>query len=92
MTNPEFIGNCFACGGEIYDYESTQCEGCGNQIHTTCKATCASCKHSGCKDCLLLDEETLERFCDTTGPEDCDLPEPEKLALSECREVYNQNN
>jgi hypothetical protein len=85
---PETVGACSGCGGEIYETEVATCENCDKQIHEGCKVKCAQCGHSGCKSCFVYDSELQEHFCDTAGPEDCRKPKAERLLISECRNDY----
>jgi len=64
LSTANEVGYCEACGGTIYDYEVVTCE-CGRLIHGSCSLKCKHCERPGCKFCLIKDEETLERFCDT---------------------------
>jgi len=70
MDEPITVGYCEACGGEIYDYELTHCEGCCIEIHTSCEKQCAVCGSEGCAKCLKEDEESGEYLCDA-GDNDC---------------------
>lgn len=84
----EYVGGCIACGGQMYRYEVVQCE-CGAEVHRGCIVKCANCEGKGCKHCKLLDPETLEYFCDTSGPDDCNKSGVERLRISECRIEFN---
>jgi len=59
---PELIGDCQACGGEMYAYELEVCE-CGREVHKGCLVTCFVCRHKGCKGCMIQDEATGEIIC-----------------------------
>lgn len=89
LPEPNIVGHCNACGGDIYDYELTTCE-CGTEVHTGCMVECGHCERKACKKCMLYDDEVGEWFCDTSGPDECRLPKPERLLVSECREEYLQ--
>ncbi len=67
LPEPDIVGTCEACGGDIYDYELGQCDKCGTDVHTDCLVKCVKCAEEGCKKCMLEDKEMLEYFCD----EDC---------------------
>jgi len=60
--SPKIIGCCEECGGEMYDYEITQCD-CGKEVHKRCMVECANCKSEGCKDCMTYDEDLGEWLC-----------------------------
>ncbi len=64
LTEPNIVGSCEACGGEIYDYELAECTSCGKEIHRDCEVRCITCDGQGCKGCLIKDSETLEYFCE----------------------------
>ena len=61
---------------------------CGESNEICFRQKCEQCGYEGCTNCMLYDKEIDEWFCDTTGPDDCNKPENERLLLSECRENY----
>ena len=63
VDEPNMVGDCEACGGEIYDYELAICESCDSQIHIDCRVQCV-CGYEGCRLCMLKIDD--EYFC---GPE-----------------------
>lgn len=73
MDEPDIVGNCEACRGEIYDYEETTCDTCEMAIHTSCKKECAQCGHEGCKGCMIYDDESGEYFCGDECKEEFNL-------------------
>lgn len=91
LFEPETVGTCQACSGDIFDYEFAACEDCG-EVHKGCKVECANpeCSHEGCKKCMLYDENTGEYFCDTSSYNQMILPDAEKLQLSECYQNFIQ--
>lgn len=62
LPEPDIVGNCNACSGEIYLYELTQCHSCDKDIHMSCAVVCP-CSESGCKGCYVKDEDTCEYYC-----------------------------
>ena len=81
------VGDCAACGGVMYDYESVPCPNCGELIHRECIKKCAQCRFLGCSNCLVKYDG--EYFCDTTGPDG--------INQSDCKDEYikeveNANN
>ncbi len=46
------VGDCYACGGEMYKFEASKCKGCGEEIHIGCQKECSWCGHKGCKSCM----------------------------------------
>ena len=56
------IGNCEACGGQMYEYERVFCPSCDCEIHNTCQINCEECGETGCK-CCLKDSGEGEFFC-----------------------------
>jgi hypothetical protein len=53
LPEPDIVGDCAACGGDMYDYEVVICDtGCG-QIHSGCSKKCAGCTHEGCTACMI---------------------------------------
>ena len=75
-NEPIVVGNCGACGGEMYDYELTECKLCGLTIHTGCVKTC-KCGQDGCSDCLVEDEETGDFACGEWLSPDKPIKQPE---------------
>lgn len=64
VDEPVTAGDCQACGGEVYDYEVTQCELCGNDmIHKGCVKKCFTCGISGCASCIKQSDIDLEDYC-----------------------------
>ena len=59
LTVPDEVGDCKACGSQIYDYELDKCESCDARIHHSCMAECDECGEIGCKACLIENEEGL---------------------------------
>jgi len=51
QPEPETVGSCGACGGDIYDYELAECD-CGKTIHDRCILICETCGIEGCRKCL----------------------------------------
>lgn len=76
---PNTVGICGACGGDIYEYELTTCE-CGATIHITCRKECLECGAEGCRLCMIYDNLTGEHFCNTSGPG--------QSGESECRDKF----
>jgi len=57
VDEPDIVGECEACGGQIYDYEFSICNCCDSQIHEGCKVECEQCGDKGCKVCYVKDDE-----------------------------------
>jgi len=95
MTDPVIL-ETMKFGRPDYEPVEGYCELCGEEIDIDPEfgdvRFCASCNVKGCKHCLLFDPEEHEYFYDTTGPEDCKKPEPERLLLSECRQQWLEDN
>ncbi len=58
------VGSCEACGGVVYDYESTSCPSCQSHIHTGCKKKCSVCGSQGCRTCLAQDPDSQDWICE----------------------------
>ena len=63
------VGDCYACGGEMYEHEVTKCKGCDKEIHIGCQKECAQCGHKGCKSCL---KENMKFVAEWTCGDDCE--------------------
>lgn len=55
LSEPDIVGFCWACGGEIYDYELTTCSICGFDVHVGCIKKCENpdCNEEGCNNCMI---------------------------------------
>ena len=53
LPEPKIVGDCWACGGEMYRSERTNCPICGREIHESCRERCENCGIEGCKKCLV---------------------------------------
>ncbi len=54
LPESELVGDCHACGGEMYKYEVCICEICGNSVHRGCIVTCSGCGYESCKSCMKV--------------------------------------
>ena len=66
---PVLVGNCGACGEELYEHEADVCRLCDKDIHDECVVVCAQCGDYGCKGCKVFGITSCEYFCN----EECKL-------------------
>jgi len=62
--SPNLVGDCQACGVEMYGYEVVQCPFCDAEVHRSCLITCEECGLSGCKRCINKRDVGGRDVCD----------------------------
>lgn len=63
LPEPKIVGDCIACGEEMYEFTDMICPLCGETIHEGCQVRCGLCDISGCLHCMELDRNRMEFYC-----------------------------
>ncbi len=56
LPEPELVGDCQACGGEMYKHQQTRCV-CERIVHQGCLQPCVVCKVWACRGCLIEESD-----------------------------------